>query len=202
MRRMRSRLFGIAVLLTSITSGQTSPATQTDPVYKFYSTVFGTSVIKSGGLTGRVYEIAPNTPNLPSFDAMRPIAKVWTTKLDIPLQDFTRGFPGVPERFEWFAIDYTGNIWIPKGGRYHFSLASDDGSALFVDDRLVIDNDGIHPIVVKKGAVHLSAGRHSIRIAYFQGPRTQLALVFKIQAPGQSWRIFDTDQFNPPAGDH
>jgi len=170
-----------------------------EPVYKFYSTVFGTSVVKPGGLTGRVYALEPDTPRLPNFDRMRPVSKIWTTSLDIPLQDFTLGFPGVPERFEWFAIDYTGNIWIAKAGRYRFTLASDDGSALFIDNRLVIDNDGIHPIITKKGSTHLSAGLHQIRIAYFQGPRMQLALILMVGGPGEKLRVFDTDGFAPPS---
>ena len=74
-----------------------------EPVYKFYSTVFGTTVVKPGGLTGLVYAIEPGTGRLPVFDRMRPISKVYTTALDIPLQEFDKGFPGVPERFEWFA---------------------------------------------------------------------------------------------------
>ena len=116
------------------------------------------------------------------------------------MQDFTLGFPGVPERFEWFAIDYTGNIWVAHAGRYHFTLASDDGSALFLDNRLVIDNDGIHPLVTKKGSVHLSVGAHEIRIAYFQGPRVQLGLILRVSGPGQRLHVLNTEEFAPPRG--
>ncbi len=56
-----------------------------------------------------------------------------------------QGFPGIDNRFEWFAIDYTGNFWIARGGKYKFALNSDDGSKLYIDDTLVIDNDGQHP---------------------------------------------------------
>ena len=169
-----------------------------EPVYKFYSTVFGTGVVKAGGLTGLVYTIKPGTDRLPAFDHMRPVSKVWTTTLDIPLQTFDKGFPGVPDRFEWFAIDYTGRIWITKAGRYKFVLESDDGSALFVDNRLVIDNDGIHPVQRKKGSVHMKPGVHEIRVAYFQGPRFHLALRLEIGAPGQGMRVFSTADFSPP----
>ena len=173
-----------------------------EPVYKFYSTVFGTSVFKSGGLTGLVYALEPGTSRLPVFDTMRPISKLYTNSLDIAPQPFDQGFPGVPERFEWFAIDYTGNIWIAKAGRYRLTLESDDGSALFIDGRLVIDNDGIHPVILKKGSVHLKAGPHSMRVAYFQGPRFHLALRLKIATPGQGLQVFDSEQFAPPREQH
>lgn len=175
----------------------TIQAQQSEPVYKFYSTVFGTSVIKSGGLTGLVYVLPPETDRLPSFERLHPVSKIWTTKLDIPLQEFSLGFPGVPERFEWFAIDYTGNFQVTKAGRYRFVLESDDGSALFVDDRLVIDNDGIHAVVLKKGSVHLKAGVHRLRVAYFQGPRFHLALRLLVASPGQKFEVFDTERFGP-----
>ena len=116
---------------------------------------------------------------------MRPISKLYTTSLDIPLQAFDQGFPGVPERFEWFGIDYTGNIWIPKSGRYRFTLESDDGSALFIDNRVIINNDGIHGIMLKKGSVHLKAGTHLIHFAYFQGPRIHLGLRLQVAGPGR-----------------
>ena len=192
---MRSCLT-VLVIAAATASGQSQPA---EPVYKFYSTVFGTSVVKPGGLTGLVYELEPGTDRLPSFDRMRAVSKAYTNSLDIRLQEFSRGFPGIPERFEWFAIDYTGNIWITKAGRYRFILESDDGSALFLDSRLVIDNDGIHPVQVKKGSAHLTAGLHQIRIAYFQGPRFHLALR-QVSGPGERMHIFDTDQFAPASG--
>ena len=171
-----------------------------EPVYRFYSTVFGTSAIKPGGLTGLVYELPAGTAYLPSFKRMRPVSKIYATSLNIPSQNFDSGFPGVPGRFEWFAIDYTGNFWISKPGKYRFTLLSDDGSILFIDGHRVIDNDGIHPPLPVKGSISLKAGQHSIRIAYFQGPRYQLALTLHIAPPGEPMRIFDTDQFAPPPG--
>ena len=42
-------------------------------------------------------------------------------------------------------------------GPYTFLLESDDGSRLFIDDRLVVDNDGIHPEVERTATVELSA---------------------------------------------
>jgi hypothetical protein len=108
------------------------------------------------------------------------------------------GFPGVTTRFEWFAIDYTGRFWIDKPGRYTFTLASDDGSKLYIDDKQVIDNDGGHAIEEQTGHVKLNAGIHRIRVSYFQGPRFEVALILKVAGPGEALRIFSTDEFKPP----
>jgi len=119
--------------------------------------------------------------------------------LNVPLRDFTEGFPGVTKRQEWFAIDYTGRFWIEKPGLYRFALTSDDGSRLDIDGQTVVDNDGIHPIATHNGSVELAGGIHRIRVQYFQGPRLQVALVLEIAPPDEELRVFSTDEFKPPA---
>ena len=50
---------------------------------------------------------------------------------------------------------------------YIFSLSSDDGSQLFIDDQLVINNDGLHGLLEKNGRIALSKGKHAILITFF-----------------------------------
>ncbi len=69
---------------------------------------------------------------------------------------------------EYFGIDYTGYIKIPKDGVYGFYLGSDDGSRLYIDDSLAVDNDGLHSMNEQIGVVPLAAGMHSVRIGFFQ----------------------------------
>ncbi len=75
----------------------------------------------------------------------------------------------VPQRLEpdEFALRFTGMVQVPKTGKYTFSIASDDGSRLYLDDKLLIDNDGLHGMVEKTGAVDLAAGSHPIVVTYF-----------------------------------
>ncbi len=77
---------------------------------------FGTTVISSSGLQGRVYLLDEDTKKLPRFERMKPIGTIYTTSLNIWPQRFDEGFPGVTDRFERFAIDYTGRIWIDETG--------------------------------------------------------------------------------------
>jgi choline-sulfatase len=67
-----------------------------------------------------------------------------------------------------FSIQWTGYITIPKTGIYSFFTSSDDGSWLFIDDNLVVDNGGPHGLVEKGGKIHLIKGLHTIKIRYFQ----------------------------------
>jgi hypothetical protein len=167
---------------------------QDEPIPKF-----GTTVVVPLGLSGAIYHLRPNTPKLPNFRKLKPKGTIYTASLNVPPQDFRQGFPGVTKRFEWFAIDYTGRFWIEKPGIYRFALTSDDGAQLYIDDQLIVDNDGVHPPRTEQGEVELSGGVHRLRVPYFQGPRSEVALVLEVAGPGdEQMRIFTTDEFKPP----
>jgi hypothetical protein len=161
-------------------------------------TTFGVTVVDPFGLRGEIYLLPPDTPFLPKFEKLHPVGTIYTSALNIPTRSFTDGFPGVTDRFEWFAIDYSGNFYVNNPGKYRFLLASDDGSKLYIDRKTVIDNDGLHSVQVEQGSVTLKGGIHHIRVSYFQGPRTEVALVLGVARPGEDWRVFSTNEFRPP----
>jgi len=68
-----------------------------------------------------------------------------------------------------FGIVFNGYLQIDKEGVYTFYNSSDDGSKLFVDSTEVVNNDGDHGVVERSGSIKLSAGRHPIRIEYYNG---------------------------------
>jgi len=159
---------------------------------------FGTTVVDLSALEGRVYLLDPKTEKLPNFEHMKPVGSVYATSLNVWPQSFSEGFPGLTDRFEWFAIVYTGKFWIEKPGEYRFSLLSDDGAKLRVDGKLLVNNDGIHRADAASAGATLSRGAHEIEVEYFQGPRFTLALVLAVSPPGEQWRIFNTNDFKPP----
>ncbi|MFI1249935.1 ricin-type beta-trefoil lectin domain protein [Streptomyces anulatus] len=80
-----------------------------------------------------------------------------------------------------FVTQVTGNLDVAAAGSHTFRLASDDGSRLYVDDKLVIDHDGLHGSdLPKDGTVSLTAGVHSLRIEHFEaGGGQQITLAWK-----------------------
>jgi len=66
-----------------------------------------------------------------------------------------------------FAVQFSSAIQIDDPGEYSFSVCSDDGSKLFIDDKMVVDNDGSHSRIIKTGKVSLIKGTHKIRLDYF-----------------------------------
>jgi len=160
---------------------------------------FGTTAMFASALRGEVFYLEPGTLKLPNFKKLKPVGEIYTNGLNIPPRDFMEGFPGVTDRFEWFAIDYTGKFYIKAPGKYQFAVVSDDGSKLYIDGKVVVNNDGHHPPLRAEGSVKLAEGLHAMRLSYFQGPRTAIALMLGVRLPGdKEFRFFNTNEFKPP----
>lgn len=68
-----------------------------------------------------------------------------------------------------FSIRWTGLIQVPETRDYTLFTTSDDGSMLYIDDKLVVDNSGQHGAVAAGGDIRLESGRqYRIRIDYMQ----------------------------------
>ncbi len=67
-----------------------------------------------------------------------------------------------------YSIEWLGKIYVPLSGAYSFGTISDDGSYLYLDGQLVVDNGGHHGDVYQEGLVDLEEGFHDIRLLYFQ----------------------------------
>jgi len=82
-----------------------------------------------------------------------------------------------------FGFRFTGYVEITKPGRYTFQTESDDGSKLYVDGEQVVNNDGIHPVVRKSGAVELKPGMHRVVVTFFELAGGEV-LTVKFAGPG------------------
>jgi PA14 domain-containing protein len=189
---MRFGKMGSAALALGLALGSTRA--QDKPQY-----TFGTTVVDSSGLQGRVYQLKRGTMMLPKFSHMHAIGSIYTTSLNVWPQSFDEGFPNITDRFEWFAIEYTGRLWLENSGHYRFSLLADDGAKLYLNNELVIDNDGLHTARAISGSATLTRGVHEIKVEYFQGPRFTVALVLAVAPPDMPWRLFNMNDFKPPS---
>ncbi|GHT61658.1 metallophosphatase [Bacteroidia bacterium] len=73
-----------------------------------------------------------------------------------------------------FAYEFRSYLKIPERGIYVFFTRSDDGSKLFIDGQLVVDNDGSRSAKEKDGIIALEAGFHELRLLYFEDYMGQL----------------------------
>ena len=74
----------------------------------------------------------------------------------------------VSTREDHYALFLEGYIHIDTPGEYTFGILSDDGSKLYLEGSLLIDNDGAGGAREKTASVTLDAGMHAIRAEYFE----------------------------------
>ncbi len=113
---------------------------------------------------------------IPEFELLTAIRK---DKID----DFN--LDNLERRFANFAMEFTGYIKIDQSGIYDFYVNSNDGSILYIDDILIVNNDGVHGSTERKGKLKLDAGLHSIKLHYFDGGGSQ-TLEINYKGPGIS----------------
>ena len=96
--------------------------------------------------------------NLPDFTTLKPKESGGVAGFDL----------SVRKRNGNFAIRYVAYLHISRDGKYRFELGSDDGSKLFIDGKLIVNNDGVHPHTVKSGETELKKGVYPLVVEYAQ----------------------------------
>lgn len=110
----------------------------------------------SNGLDYRYYEGSWSV--LPAFATLTPKRSGTVATIDLSPRL-------VSDRF---AFTFSGYLEAPVDGTYTLSTTSDDGSRLWIGDRLVVDNDGLHAARERSGTIGLKAGRHALLIGMFE----------------------------------
>ena len=128
------------------------------------------------GALVRIYDIGRGVSSIPELapGQMPNIARVIPT---IDLRTDNGGFDPLADNF-YTEVDAF--LKIESKDNYHFRLMSDDGSRLWIDGRMVIDNDGLHGPAPKDAKVLLDAGTHTLKLRHFEaGGGEQLTLQWR-----------------------
>ena len=128
---------------------------------------------------------------LPDLQQLKPVATGLAAGFDVSLA----------RRNNNMAMKFDGFLKVPRDGEYRFHLTSDDGSKLWLDGKLVVSNDGIHPPTTTSGKVTLTTGVHPFSAAVFNaGGGVELAV--DIEGPGLGRQpatafVYRTPEGNP-----
>ena len=128
---------------------------------------------------------------LPDLDKLKPVESGKASGFDLSLI----------RQQQHFALRFEGHLRIAQDGEYKLHLTSDDGSKLWIDDKLIVSNDGLHGAVTVTQPVKLTKGHHRLVVGMFnnEGP---YALGVEIEGPGLprqdlSRHVFLTPEGNP-----
>jgi hypothetical protein len=78
------------------------------------------------------------------------------------------GFNWHPFDYSTFSVKWTGYIYSSMPGTYVFSLTSDDGSWLYIDQSLIVNNGGSHGTQTTTNTDPLSQGLHTIEVDFYE----------------------------------
>ncbi len=142
-------------------------------------------------IRGDVFIIDKNALSLPKdFSKLHQITTIYVSEINVSDIAWNNGFPNLPEIFEFFAIEYTVTIGIKEDANFKFKLVSDDGSKLYIDKKVVVDNDGVHSFLPVGGSAKLTKGDHAFKLQFFQGPRYQAGIQLFVKKDGSNESIF------------
>jgi predicted esterase len=96
---------------------------------------------------------------------------------------------------DYFDFSFEGFLFIDNAGAYQFRTTSDDGSRLRLDNKLLVDNDGVHDLKTVTSAVTtLAHGAHRIRVEFFDYIEDDSLLVeYKGPDTGNNWAQVSRD---------
>ncbi|MFT7161346.1 MAG: hypothetical protein ACI9GZ_002526 [Bacteroidia bacterium] len=143
-------------------------------------------LVKSGSQNGVKYSYYEGEDwyFIPVLDNLKP--KKSGSKYEFRIDD-------INDRGPQFVIRFSSYVKIEKDGQYKFYTNSDDGSKLYINNELVVDNDGDHGTIERAGTVELKAGFHKIVVDYLNaGGGAWLDVSYKI--PGKPKQIIPADK--------
>jgi hexosaminidase len=123
------------------------------------------------GLNLQVF--AGDISSLDDFSQMKQSKQLTANEIKIPAD--------VPD--DHFGLIFSGIIDIPADGVYTFYSSSDDGSRLYLNGDLLVCNDGIHGMEIEYGQAALAAGKHTLKLEYFENNYGE-GLKVEIEGPG------------------
>ncbi len=130
------------------------------------------AVFPAGTVTAYVnYEYYEGTWDiLPDFDSLTPMHTGMASNFDLRHRN----------KEDNFGFRFRGIIEITDSGEYQFFTVSDDGSQLFINDALIVNNDGLHGLQERSGRIFLVAGRHVMEVTYFEkGGSNELFVLYE-----------------------
>ncbi|RDY60286.1 nucleotide pyrophosphatase [Flagellimonas nanhaiensis] len=100
---------------------------------------------------------------LPNFSTLEPVQQGFVTEFSHKQLIIDAA------KEDQIALILESYLEIDETSTYGFFTNSDDGSKLYVNGELVVDNDGNHGVRERGGRMDLEKGRHLIRVEFYNG---------------------------------
>lgn len=119
---------------------------------------FSNEIVTLSNLSYKVYE--GKFDYIPDFSSLEVIKEG-----QAPNFDDLRKLAG---KNDGYCIIFEGDIEIPRDGQYLFETGIDDGGNTYIDDELVIHNQGDPGFGIERGVIELTKGTHKLKQSFYQ----------------------------------
>lgn len=134
-----------------------------------------------------------NWEKLPDFSTLKPAKQGYVKTLDDTVRE---------DRTTGYAIRFKGYLQVPTDGLYVISAGTSDGSRLYVDGKVIAENDGIHSTSQTRYSLALSKGLRPFELEYFKGANngnskqsTSAKIAISWEGPGFEMRNLTNGDF-------
>lgn len=161
---------------STLPAGEVTPQDVIDIENDYRSSV-GQAPLTSG-LTCNLYTVPNNTTQIVGASLTNVGAFTYTGQFNQPNASTNVGLNVLPLGLQlvytqWFMLRCTGTLAITDNTWHSFEVISDDGTNLYIDGGLLINNDGLHGEQSKSASKYLKRGIHSIQLDYLQANGNQ-----------------------------
>jgi len=104
-------------------------------------------------------------------------------EINVPDQENENPFPDVGKKSLFGMVLYS-DLTISQDACYEFILSSDDGSLLWIDKKLVVNNKGDHKMTEVRDTVQIKKGSYTAKIWYNQVYPTRYGFIFDYKYSG------------------
>ncbi len=142
----------------------------------------------TGKFSVNVYKLPGKITELPEYSSFKPEKVISADKIDI--QPGSRGqLAGLPETSEGLGLRFMGTFHVNGEGIFRWRINAKDGARMHIDDKTLIEMDGVHPPKSDTGFIHLSEGAHFILVDSFNSSGTPVLQLF-VTPPLGSEEVF------------
>lgn len=141
------------------------------------------------GFSVNIYKLPENIKALPDYSAFRPTGTTTSDRIDLEPARGEKEPSGLPESVDGLGLRFVGVFMVTGEGIFKWRLYSKDGARMHIDDKTLIENDGIHEASSKVGYVHLAEGTHTVIVDSFNSQGSPVLKLY-LQPPIGPEQVF------------
>jgi hypothetical protein len=142
-------------------------------------------------LVVNVYRLPEKVKSIPDYSAFSPQSFMTAGMIRLGSSEGPSEPMGLPKEADGLGLRIMGTFEVRGEGIFQWRVRSKDGARLHIDDKTLIENDGIHAPASKTGYVHLAEGLHTLILDAFNSEGEPVLELF-VTPPFGNEQIFTT----------